>query len=110
MRALRERRERERRDGGRQKTILRRKKTPTESVINKWREHKVVIQGRRKKNGETERRPLVEGQCCGPNHVFSEYSARCNVILFIQHHENVMERHTCGCSLANSFIHSRLCY
>lgn len=49
MRALREKRERERRDGGRQKTILRRKKTPTESVINKWREHKVVIQGRRKK-------------------------------------------------------------
>lgn len=53
MRALGEKRERERRDGGRQKTILRRKKTPTESVINKWREHKVVIQGRR--GGKMER-------------------------------------------------------
>lgn len=38
MRELIEKRERERRDGGRQKKIPRKKNTHGESVINKWRE------------------------------------------------------------------------
>lgn len=81
------------------------KNTHGESVRNKWREHKVVIQGKKKKrekHEEREWRPLVaQGQCCMRSKPHTQRRLT-SVYLTAQKQNNNKKAisHMYGCSLA----------